>query len=185
MRYISIVFIILVLSMMVSSSAFADMDPQSADQPTPYEEIFAWLGKLGVMLGALSLSWFMMKRKRVSNVMSVRKTANLFYRMHKATGWSALVLVVIHGAYFIFFKWLETDTITGLLALMMLIMVTIYGVLLSRRRLPRARCIHFGLSLIWVLLTIIHAVDAIPFLLVVIGLSYGFIWWLERRVAKF
>jgi len=66
----------------------------------------------------------------------------------------------------------------------MLAAVAIYGLLLSRRRLPRDRRIHFVLSLLWAVLTVIHAIDAIPFLVVVIGLSYGLIWWIERREAK-
>jgi hypothetical protein len=148
----------------------------------PYEEAFKLIGKLAIVLGALSLSWYLMKRKRVSKIMPVRKTANVFYRLHTYAGWSALVLVVAHGVYFFVYEWLDGDTISGLFAFVTFVALAVYGVLLSRRRLPKNRRIHFVLALVWVVLTIIHAGDAIPLLIVVVGASYGLIWFLERRL---
>ncbi len=151
------------------------------EDDAPYEEVFKFIGKLAVVLGALSLSWYLMKRKRVSKTMQVRKVANFFYRLHTYAGWSALVLVVAHGAYFVVYEWLDDETITGLLAFVTLVALAVYGVLLSRHRLPKNRRVHFALAVGWVVLTIIHAGDAIPLLLVVVGASYGLIWMLERR----
>jgi hypothetical protein len=164
MRRIFIVLIVLFLLMLLVSSVYADTNQQINDESSPYEEIFAWLGKLAVISGALSLSWYTMKSRRVSNVASVRKTANLLYQIHKLTGWSALVLVLIHGTYFIIAKKLELDTITGALAFIMLVAVATTGMFIKRR-------VHFVLSLVWACLT-------------VIGLSCGFIWWFERRATK-
>jgi hypothetical protein len=183
-KSVAMMFMIVIFSMMMVSPAYADEERQGDEEQTPYQEVFAWLGKLGVILGALSLSWLAMKRKRVSKIPRVRKIAQLYDQIHQITGWSALGLVMVHGAYFSIFKWLEINTITGMLTLLMLAAVAIYGLLLSRRRLPRDRRIHFVLSLLWAVLTVIHAIDAIPFLVVVIGLSYGLIWWIERREAK-
>jgi hypothetical protein len=156
-------------------------EERNDEEEGPYEEAFKWIGKLAVVLGALSLSWYLMKRKRVSKNMQVRKVANVFYRLHTYTGWGALVLVIAHGVYFVVYNWLEDDTITGLLAFILLTALGIYGVLLSRRRVPRYRRIHFGLALLWLILTVVHADDAIPLLVIVVGSSYGLIFWLERR----
>jgi hypothetical protein len=158
-----------------------DHDEREEKEESPYQEVFNWVGKLSVILGAFSLSWVMMKRKRVSKVIPVRKMANLFYRLHRYTGWTAFVLIVAHGAYYIIFEWFKDEMITGLLAFVTLVALVGYGILLSRRRLPHDRRVHFGVAIFWVVMTVIHALDAIPLLLFVIGLSYGLIWWFERR----
>lgn len=171
----------------LSMTAYADDDEYEEDDDedeSPYEEVFKWVGKLAVISGALSLSWYLMKRKRVSKIPPVRKTANLFYRLHTYTGWVALALVIAHGAYFLVVEKFEDDTISGLLAFGLLLTLAIYGILLNRHRLPRYRRVHFILALVWVVATVIHAGDAIPLLVVVVGLSYGYLWWLERKALK-
>jgi hypothetical protein len=168
--------------------AHADSDEDDREyesvEESPYEEIFAWIGKLAVVMGALSLSWYFMKRKRVSKIKSVRRLSNLFYSLHNFTGWGALFFIIAHGTYFLWNEWPEIETLTGLLAFTTLITLIIYGVKLDRQLKPRTRRIHFILAFIWVGVTIIHATDAIPLLILVVGSSYLLIWLLERKHAK-
>jgi hypothetical protein len=173
------------LAQVVHADADDDYEREErSNEESPYEEIFAWVGKLAVIMGALSMSWYFVKRKRVSKIDSVRKFANFLYSLHKVTGFGALFLIIAHGTYFFWNEWPELETITGLLAFVMLITLVIYGIRLNRQLLPRTRRIHYILALIWIVVTIIHATDAIPLLVVVIGLSYGYIWLIERKQAK-
>jgi hypothetical protein len=172
------------LSLVAHADSDEDDREYGTEEESQYEEIFELIGKLAVFLGALSLSWYVMKRKRVSKIKSVRKFSNLFYLLHKITGWNALLLIVTHGAYFLWNEWPEIETLTGLLAFTALVTLIIYGMKLQRRLLAQTRRIHFILAFIWVGVTIIHATDAIPLLILVVGSSYLLIWLLERKHAK-
>lgn len=151
------------------------------ENEAPYEEVLKWIGKLAVVSGALSLSWYLMKRKRASKIKPVRKVAHLFYRYHLYAGFGALVLVLVHGAFFLVYERLEDDTVTGLIAFLLLVALAIYGLIVNRTRLANHRKAHFALAVVWAMATVIHAGDAIPLFLFVTGASYGLLWWLERR----
>lgn len=169
--------------------AFADDDDdedkderkREGKQKSPYKDVFEQVGKLAMIFGAISFTWFLMKKKLASKVVHVRKFAKWFYQAHIYTGWLAFGLVAAHGTYFALTKWEEDDVITGLIAAGILVVLVVMGIVLKSRRDAKVRKAHFVLAIVWLIAAMIHTTDTIPMILLVLGGSWGIIWLFERR----
>jgi Na+/melibiose symporter-like transporter len=136
---------------------------------------------LAVAVGALSLAWYLMKRKLKSTNPKVRKLAKYFFNWHTWAGWIAFAIILAHGVYFVLTEFGEDDTITGIIAFAFMVSLIIVGLFLQAKRSKTKRMTHFVLAIVWCVATVIHAEDAIPLLLVVLGGSFALVWLLEKR----
>jgi hypothetical protein len=150
-------------------------------QESPLEEVAKTLSKVAVVLGAISFSWFAVKRHASSPFTAIRTWSRRLYRWHVPVAYGAFGLVLVHGAYFILQKWGDEGTISGLIAVGFLLALMDFGLLLRKKRTAWKRKLHFILALFWLAVTSFHAPDAIPLFLVVIGGSVGWVYWVKYR----
>ncbi|NGM84293.1 hypothetical protein G5B47_17930 [Paenibacillus sp. 7124] len=144
-------------------------------------EPFKLLGTIAVVCGAVSFSWMGFKKKLKSTSLPVRKLGKLLHRVHQFKGWTALVLILVHGAYYLITKLHDDKIFTGLAAFLILLALAGYGWLIKRVRNKWMRKVHFFLSLIWIPLLLLHAGGSA----IVTGVITAVVWagaaLLERR----
>lgn len=152
------------------------------DPPSRTQQLFALCGTIALVFGAFSFSFLLFRRKRVVPHPLVRKIARMYARMHNIAGWSALVLVLAHGAYFSVRAWGKPDAITGIIALCMLVVLVVFGMVLAKKRASRVvRRVHLILAVAWTILTIVHTVDALLYGVAIVLGSGALLWWAQRR----
>lgn len=120
-------------------------------------EPFKLLGTLAVFCGAVSFTWFRFKKKLKSPSLPVKQMGKLLHKVHKMTGWAALLLIAIHGAYYLITKFGDHRIYSGLAAFLILLAIACYGFLIRRIHSPWMRKTHFFLSLLWIPLLLLHA----------------------------
>ncbi|WP_068497993.1 hypothetical protein [Paenibacillus kribbensis] len=147
-------------------------------------EIFKTLGTISVFLGAAAFSWFWFKKKLRSPSMLVRKAGKLLHFMHKLLGWATLVLVAVHGVYFLITKLQDHKTYTGLASFAILLAIAGYGFFINKVRNKWMRTVHRSLGLLWVPVLLLHAGSSV-IMAVIASLAVGvLVWVLERSAGK-
>ncbi|GIP22977.1 hypothetical protein [Paenibacillus sp. J22TS3] len=121
------------------------------------EGIYKNLGTAAVFLSAISFAWICLKKKRRSASKWLRKGAKLFYAVHTYAGYLAVLLIVVHGIYFLI-KGSHQDAIyTGIAAFALLLAGGVYGFLIRRVRNKYMRVIHLGLGSAFLAACLVHA----------------------------
>jgi hypothetical protein len=118
---------------------------------------FTTLGTIAVFLGAAAFSWFWFKKKLRSSSIWVRRVGKLLHTLHKPLGWSVLLLIAIHGIYFLINKLHDEKIFSGLAAFTILLGLAVYGMMINKVRNKWTRLVHRSLGLLWVPALIIHA----------------------------
>ncbi|MEK5507027.1 MULTISPECIES: hypothetical protein [unclassified Paenibacillus] len=147
-------------------------------------ELFKTLGTISVFLGAATFSWFWFKKKLRSPSMLVRKTGKLLHSMHKLLGWATLILIAVHGIYFLITKLQDNKTYTGIAGFVILLAIAGYGFFINKVRNKWMRTVHRLLGLLWVPVLLLHAGGS-AIMAVIASLAVGvLVWVLERIVEK-
>jgi drug/metabolite transporter (DMT)-like permease len=134
--------------------------PGGARPPGHHEEegggIFKLLGNGAILLGALSFSWFLLKKKLKSSSNLVKTLAKKSYKFHTVFGFAGLILVVIHGCYYLFTDFSNRNTPTGIAAFLLLACLAAYGYIFNRSKNKVLKKIHYYLSYVWIVAILIH-----------------------------
>ncbi|WP_226002298.1 hypothetical protein [Paenibacillus sp. BJ-4] len=147
-------------------------------------EILKTLGTISVFLGAAAFSWFWFKKKLRSPSVLVRKAGKLLHSMHKLLGWATLILVVVHGVYFLITKLQDHKTYSGLASFAILLALAGYGFFINKVRNKWMRTVHRSLGLLWVPVLLLHAGGS-AIMAVIASLTVGvLVWVLEKSVGK-
>ncbi|EHS54780.1 hypothetical protein P4H71_15580 [Paenibacillus kribbensis] len=147
-------------------------------------EIFKTLGTISVFVGAAAFSWFWFKKKLRSPSMLVRKAGKLLHAMHKLLGWATLILVAVHGVYFLVTKLQDSKTYTGLACFAILLAIAGYGFFINKVRNKWMRTVHRSLGLLWVPVLLLHAGSSV-IMAVIASIAVGvLVWMLEKMAGK-
>ncbi|MFK4302101.1 hypothetical protein ABH892_002205 [Paenibacillus sp. RC254] len=147
-------------------------------------EIFKTLGTISVFLGAAAFSWFWFKKKLRSPSIWVRKAGKLLHSLHKLLGWATLILIAVHGIYFLITKLQDHKTYTGLAGFAILLAIAGYGFFINKVRNKWMRTVHRLLGLLWVPVLLLHAGGS-AIMAVIASLAVGvLVWVLERMAGK-
>jgi ABC-type Fe3+ transport system permease subunit len=111
--------------------------------------IFITFGTLAVISGAISFSWFFLKKKLKSPSTPIKKLVKIFNIAHYYSGWIALVFIAIHGTYYLLTKFNNSNTFSGLAAFILILTLAIYGYKMKRKPNKFMRKTHYLLSLLW------------------------------------
>lgn len=129
------------------------------------------MGTVAVFLAAVSYAWITLKKKRRSSSALVRTGAKLIYGVHTYAGYLALILIGIHGVYFLIKGMHQDSILTGIAAFALLLAAGVYGFLIKRVRNKYMRTIHLGLGSAFLVACLVHAGgSAVVAVLGVIGL---------------
>ncbi|MNK45184.1 hypothetical protein D3C87_639370 [compost metagenome] len=158
----------------------AGFRPEGGEREEGPEGIFKTLGTIAVFSAAVSYAWICLKNKRRSASALVRKGVKLFYAVHTYTGYLALILIAVHGVYFLIQGTKQDSILTGIAAFTLLLSTGVYGFLIKRVRNKYMRTVHLGLGSAFLAAGLVHAGgSAILAVLCVISL-WILIWVLER-----
>lgn len=124
---------------------------------SPFKGWITTLGTITLYIAALSFSWYWFKKKMKSPSMLVRKAGRLLYSAHKWMGWAVVILIAIHGAYFVVTDWSNDKVFSGLGAFALLLAIAGYGYLIRTVRNKWMRQVHRWLSVAWVPVLFLHA----------------------------
>ncbi|RUT30471.1 hypothetical protein EJP77_11560 [Paenibacillus zeisoli] len=153
--------------------------PERGEREEGPEEIFKTLGTIAVFSAAASYAWITLKKKRRSASTLVRKGVKLFYAVHTYTGYLAMILIAIHGVYFLIQGTKQDSILTGIGAFVLLLSTGVYGFLIKRVRNKYMRTVHLGLGSAFLAAGLVHAGgSAILAVLCVIGL------WILIRILE-
>ncbi|BCG57199.1 hypothetical protein [Paenibacillus sp. URB8-2] len=144
-------------------------------------ELFKWLGTMAVVCGAVSFSWVRFKKKLRSSSLPVQKLGKLLHRIHQFMGWTALALILVHGAYYLITRLQDDKIFTGLAAFLILLTLAGYGWLIKRVRNKWMRKAHFFLSLMWIPLLLLHAGGSAILTAVITAVVWVGVTFLERQ----
>ncbi|MDN4078824.1 hypothetical protein QYF52_12835 [Paenibacillus polymyxa] len=147
-------------------------------------EIFNTLGTISVFLGAATFCWFWFKKKLRSPSMLVRKAGKLFHSLHKLLGWATLILIAIHGVYFLITKFQDHKTFSGLAAFAIILAISGYGFYINKVRNKWMRTIHRILGLLWVPVLLLHAGGSAIMAVIATLAIGGLVWILERTEGR-
>jgi hypothetical protein len=143
-------------------------------------EPFKLLGTIALVCGAISFSWLRFKKKLTSSALPIKKLGKLLYVIHTYTGWAALIIIAVHGGYYLITKLNDDKIFTGLAAFLLLAALAGYGYMIGKVRNRNIRKVHFLLSFVWIVVLAFHAGGAFITTTVITLLLWGFIWILER-----
>lgn len=147
-------------------------------------DIFTTLGTIAIYLAAGSFSWLWFKRKQKSASMLVRKVGKLFHASHKPLGWVTLILVAVHGTYFLLTKLDDHKIYSGLAGFVLLAAIVGYGLSIHKVRNKWIRAVHRTLGLLWVPVLWLHAGgSAIIAVLAALAVG-GAVYMLEKRARE-
>jgi len=145
---------------------------------------FSTLGTIALFFGAAGFSWFWFKKKLKSNSILVRRAGKLLFTMHKQLGWITVILITIHGAYFLIIKLHDDKIYTGLAGFAILLMLVGYGYFINRVRNKWMRTVHRSLGLLWFPVLLIHAGGS-AIIAVISALAVGgAVLFLERMAGR-
>ncbi|CAM2914380.1 hypothetical protein PASE110613_07260 [Paenibacillus sediminis] len=147
-------------------------------------EMFTTLGTIAVFLGAATFSWFWFKKKLKSPSMLVRKAGKILYSVHKLLGSATLILIVVHGIYFLITKLHDHKIYTGLASFVILLAIVGYGFFINKVRNKWMRTVHRSLGLIWVPVLLLHAGGSAIMAAISCVAVGGLVWILERSAGQ-
>lgn len=145
-------------------------------------ELFKTLGTISVFLGAAAFSWFWFKRRLRSPSMLIRIAGKLLHSMHKLLGWATLILIAVHGVYFLITKFQDHKTYTGLASFAILLGIAGYGFFINKVRNKWMRTVHRSLGLLWVPVLLLHAGGS-AIMAVIATLTVGILVWILKKTA--
>lgn len=149
-----------------------------------YGGYFSTLGTIALYLGAAGFSWFWFKKKQKSPSKLVRSAGKLLHSIHKLSGWITLLLIAVHGIYFLITKLHDDKIFTGLAGLAILLTLVGYGYFINKVRNKWMRTVHRSLGIVWVPVLLLHAGgSAIVAVLACMAVG-GLIWLLERSAGQ-
>jgi hypothetical protein len=134
-----------------------------------------------VFLGAFSYAWLRLKTKRRSSSPFVRLLVKWFDKLHKYTGYSAIVLIAIHGTYFLTQAAIKRETYTGMAAFALLLSLGIYGFLIRRVRNNHMQKIHFLLATAFAFAALLHAGGTAIMAALSVVVFWGIVWLIEQK----
>lgn len=86
----------------------------------------------------------------------LKRGAKSIYKVHQWAGWAALILIAIHGIYFLKKGLSDGNVRTGLAAFTLLLGLGIYGLVLRKIKKPVVRSVHRYMSFLWIIAIAIH-----------------------------
>jgi hypothetical protein len=146
--------------------------------------IFKLLGNISVFVGAFSFLWFLLKKKLKSPFNVIKWTAKKVYKWHTYAGWATLVLVVVHGGYYLIKDFKNTNNLTGSASLLILLFLASYGYMLNKKKKPLLRAYHFTLSLMWIVAILIHGGGLVIGVGVGMAVLYVGLTWFENKQKR-
>ncbi|WEK54418.1 MAG: hypothetical protein P0Y55_18090 [Candidatus Cohnella colombiensis] len=149
-----------------------------------YDGLFTTLGTIALFLGAASFSWYWFKKKRKSQSMWVRQAGSLLFTLHKLIGWTTLILVVIHGTYFLITKLHDDKIYSGIAAFSILLTLVGYGYFINKIRNKWMRTVHRSLGLIGVPVLLLHGGGSAIMAVIVTLAAFGLVILFERRAGQ-
>lgn len=142
------------------------------------------LGTIAVFLGASSFCWLWFKKKRRSPSYLVRQSSRWLNRFHTWTGWAALVLIAVHGSYFLIVKNQDDKIYTGIAAFALLLALAGYGMLIKKVRNVWMRTIHRTIGLLWLPAIVLHAGGSAIVAIVLILAVGALAEWMDRQAKR-
>lgn len=115
--------------------------------------------------------------------MLVQKAGKLFHSLHKLLGWATLILIAVHGVYFLITKFQDHKTYSGLAAFAIILAISGYGFYINKVRNKWMRTIHRILGLLWVPVLLLH-VGGTAIMAVIATLAVGGLVWTIDRMAE-
>lgn len=163
--------------------------PPSGGSPRPDEDggsagIFKFLGNIAIICGAVSYSWLRFKKTIKSSSQLLKTLGKKIYAAHAFLGWIALILVAIHGGYYLITDFHNQKTETGLAAFLILLTLAIYGWLYKREHNKLMRNMHFLLSNVWFIVLLLHAGGFFIMVAGIMLLLWAIIWIIQLTVKK-
>lgn len=159
--------------------------PQGGTRPGPDggkgTDIFITLGTIGIISGAISFSWFFLKKKLKSPSTPIKKLAKIFKIAHYYTGWIALVFIAIHGTYYLITKLNDSNIFSGLAAFILILTLAIYGYMMKRKPNKFMRKTHFLLSLLSLVALVVHAGGTFIQVAALTLMIWAIIWIVELK----
>ena len=147
------------------------------------EGMFKLLGYLSIVSGAVCFYWFVLKKRLKSSSQTIKKVGRKVFSAHTYFGWAALFLGTVHGVYYLFTDFENRRTLTGIVATIILLALSLYGVFIKRVKNKYIRKIHLILSFLWIPILMVHGGGITMMMIMLTLISLGFIWMLEK-VAK-
>jgi ABC-type Fe3+ transport system permease subunit len=161
--------------------------PHPGVHPHPDKERgfdFTLFGNIAIACGAVSYWWFLFKKMLTSPSKPLKKIAKRIYSIHTYMGWAALVLVIIHGAYYLITDLQNTKLFTGIAAFLLLLALAMYGWLYRRVRNKFMRTSHFILGNAWLVALLVHAGGFFIFMVVITVLLWCVIRFMDSSARK-
>jgi cytochrome b561 len=160
--------------------------PQGGFQPDGGKgtDIFLTLGTLALISGAISFSWFLLRKKLKSTSIPIKKLAKIFNVAHNYTGWIALVFIAIHGTYYLITKLNDSKIFSGLAAFLLILTLAIYGYKMKRKPNRFMRKTHFLLSLLWLVALVVHAGGTFIQVAAITLMIWAIIWIVELKTKQ-
>jgi Na+/melibiose symporter-like transporter len=146
--------------------------------------LFTTFGTLAIISGAVSFSWFFMKKKLKSPSNLIKKISKIFYAAHNYTGWIALFFIAIHGTYYLITKLDDSNIFSGLAAFILILTLAIYGYLMKRRPNKFMRKTHFLLSLLWLIALVVHGGGTFIQVAAITLMIWAIIWIVELKTKQ-
>lgn len=143
-------------------------------------ELFKTMGTIAVILGGISFMWLRFKKKLASPSVPVKKLGRFLYRIHQLTGWAALVLILVHGTYYLLQQKKIEDIYTGLAAFLFLLLLAVYGLMIRKTKKPALKKVHFTLSVAWIPFLLVHAGGSAITTVIASVVVWFFIGFLEK-----
>ncbi|WP_219837337.1 hypothetical protein [Paenibacillus sp. R14(2021)] len=159
----------------------AQRPPRGEDEG--YGGYFSTLGTIALYVGAAGFSWFWFKKKLKSPSPLVRKAGRLLHAVHKLMGWFTLLLVAVHGTYYLFTKLHDDNIFSGLASFAILLTLVGYGYFINKVRNKWMRAVHRTLGILWVPVLLLHAGGS-AIIAVLASLAVGgLVWFFERSAG--
>ncbi|WP_219834586.1 hypothetical protein [Paenibacillus sp. R14(2021)] len=146
-------------------------------------ELFTTLGTIALYTGAAGFSWFWFKKKLKSPSMLIRRAAKLCYGLHKLLGWATLLIIAVHGGYFLVTKIHDDKILTGVGSFVMLLAIAGYGFFITRIRVKAMRLVHRTLSILWVPVLLVHAGGSVLIAVAASAAVGALVWFVDRAAA--
>lgn len=114
------------------------------------------MGDGAIALGAASFSWFIFKKRLKDSSRLVKFAGKKIYHLHAYFGWTALIFVTLHGAYYLMTDAGNRRILTGIAAFLILAGIGVYGSLVKRFKNRYIKKAHFMLTITWLVPLFIH-----------------------------
>jgi predicted ferric reductase len=142
------------------------------------------LGDIAIICAAVSFTWLRFKKKRVSLYKPVKKLANLLYSIHTYMGWAAIILITVHGGYYILKDFNNHSVLSGIAAFLLLLTLAIYGWLFRRAKKPIIRKIHYLLACSLIVAALVHAGNFVILTALLTIAAWFIIGWVEKAAMQ-